>query len=400
MRIVCAWELGGGLGHLGRIAPWADALNARGVAPVLAIRDLRAAADAKSFAHGVVMQAPVLLHGPHAAGFDASSYAELLLNAGYGNPATLAMLVRAWRNLLDASGARALIAEHAPTAILAARMMGIPVLHLGDGFTIPPSGTLAFGDHASQQSTRFSRAAELVLDSVNQVLASESEPPIASLDGLLQADIVVLATFKELDHYRPCRRDIDYAGHFGSGMREAFEWAEIPVPRVLAYLKPTEPGFEATVDLLGRLPTQTHIYASGLTRANTSASGLGLNWSPRPLPAIAAMAGCDIVICHAGHGMTCASLLAGKPLLMLPTAHEQLLTARNVAELGAGAWVQPTHDARPIKRALVRCIEDTRIHDAAAGFRDRYANAVPTMTARLAECADRLVGLAKSGGRS
>ena len=101
MRIACAWELGAGLGHLGRIAPWVDALDARGASSVLAIRDLRAAADAKSFANGVVMQAPVLLHGPHSAGFEASSYAELLLNAGYGNPATLATLVLAWRNLLS-----------------------------------------------------------------------------------------------------------------------------------------------------------------------------------------------------------------------------------------------------------------------------------------------------------
>ena len=399
MRIACAWELGAGLGHLGRIAPWVDALDARGASSVLAIRDLRAAADAKSFANGVVMQAPVLLHGPHNAGFEASSYAELLLNAGYGNPATLATLVLAWRNLLDATGARALIAEHAPTAILAARMMGLPVLHLGDGFTIPPPGALAFGDHAANQSQRYTRAAEWVIESVNHVLESEHQAPIACLDGLLQADIVVLATFRELDHYRPCTRDVGYAGHFEFGPQKAFDWAQVPGPRVLAYLKPTEPGFEGAIDLLGRLPMQTNIYASGLTRTNTSGSGLGLNWSRHPLPAAAAVADCDLVICHGGHGMVCTALLAGKPLLMLPTGHEQLLTARNVEALGAGAWLHPTHDARQIKRALVRCIEDGRMQDAAGAFRARYAKVTSMTTACLPEYADQLLALARRNAR-
>ena len=397
LRIVCAWELGAGLGHLGRLAPWVAALAERGVAPVLAVRDLQAAAGAPDLAAGLLMQAPVMLHGPLAPGFEVGSYAELLLGAGYGNFATLATLVRAWRNLLQTAGAGALIAEHAPTAILAARLSRIPVLHLGDGFTMPPPGAASFVQGPPQDAARGAAAAHHVMRNVNRLLEGERLAPLGAIDDLLRAEQMVLATFAELDHYRGHQRVVPYAGHFEMPRHDAIGWRGTPGPRILAYLKPTAPHFETLVDLLGRLPAQTRIYASGLCRANTSETGYGLIWSEQPLPMASAASGTDLVICHAGHGSICAALLAGKPLLLVPTVQEQMLSARNVEALGAGAWIHPSQDAKRTRRTLERCIEDDGMRAAAQGFADKYAGLMSGSTARLAESADRLVALACGG---
>ena len=79
MRVMYCWELGGGLGHLARFAPWARELAARGVEIVYALRDLAAAARLEGLPPGERVQAPVLLRGPLAPGFEPASYAEILL---------------------------------------------------------------------------------------------------------------------------------------------------------------------------------------------------------------------------------------------------------------------------------------------------------------------------------
>ena len=48
---------------------------------------------------------------------------------------------------------------------------------------------------------------------------------------------------------------------------------------------------------------------------------------------------CDLAVCHAGHGTLAACLMAGVPLLLLPTQLEQFLASLRVHELGAGELV-------------------------------------------------------------
>jgi UDP:flavonoid glycosyltransferase YjiC (YdhE family) len=50
----------------------------------------------------------------------------------------------------------------------------------------------------------------------------------------------------------------------------------------------------------------------------------------------AALADCDLAICHGGHGTVGSALLAGVPLLVLPFNVEQYHTGERVQSLGAG----------------------------------------------------------------
>ena len=396
MRIMFAWEFGAGLGHLARLAPWMEAFRRRGVVPVLAVRDLQAVAAMPAAAQGLVVQAPGLRHAPLGGREEIYSHAEVLLDAGYGSDATLGALVRGWRSLFELCDARAVVADYAPTAVLAARLMGLPVMRVDDGFTLPPDGAagLAFGDEARRNPARFRLAESRVVEALNGVLGAQGPARIDSSAVAFEADLTVLATFAELDHYRPCERREAYSGHFETPSVEPYDWGAAPGPRILAYLNPRAPNFEATVRLLARVPAQTRLYASGMTRQQSDRAQSGLAWSARPLPFAAAAAECDLVVGQGGHGTVCNALLAGKPLLLLPTGYEQVLTARNVEALGAGRWIHPAHDDKMLKRALLRAIDDDAAGVAARSFAERYAGNAQNSTVRLAEYADRFVAIA------
>ncbi len=394
-----AWELGGGLGHLARIDPWIDHFARGGIEPMLAVRDLHATAQAPVFAAPLVVQAPFLPHGPFKAGFSAISYPEILLEAGFGNAATLDFLVRAWQSLFRLGQIDALVADFSPAAMLAARLSGIPVLHLGDGFTIPPVGDQhrPFASAIANSDLRIRDATARVLACANTVLKAAGGAPMQSVADLYATATTVLATYPELDHYRGCARHTGFFGHFEIPGEDSAGWKPVPGPRILAYLKPTAPEFEATVDVLRRLPAQTRIYASGVVRVEDSAFGAGIAWHASPMALASAVRDADLVVSNAGHGATCAALLAGKPLCMLPTVHEQLLTARNVEAIGAGATLLQVRDPTRIRRAIVRGIEDPAMRSAAQDFALRHAAQSASAAVRLAETADRFLDLVSHG---
>jgi UDP:flavonoid glycosyltransferase YjiC (YdhE family) len=72
------------------------------------------------------------------------------------------------------------------------------------------------------------------------------------------------------------------------------------------------------------------------------------------------LAKCDLVVCHGSHQMTAQALLAGKPVLLLPTQLEQFLIMRRVVRFGAGLGVA----------------QGTQNPDFAAAFAELSRNAV------------------------
>lgn len=87
----------------------------------------------------------------------------------------------------------------------------------------------------------------------------------------------------------------------------------------------------------------------------------------------AALAACELVVCHAGEATTAQALLAGRPLLMLPVSAESYLMARRVAEMGAGinaVGAQGPQDWDGFVRDL---LHTPGYRDAAGAFGRRHA---------------------------
>ncbi|MFG5408062.1 hypothetical protein ABXN37_07975 [Piscinibacter sakaiensis] len=119
-RLLLAWELGGGLGHAQALTALADALLRRGHAVDLAWKDLSVA--------GAVLGER--LRHPRLRLWPAPVWTATLANMP--EPANHA-------ELLFRAGPALLVADHAPTALLAARGQPLRRLLFGNGFCIPPA---------------------------------------------------------------------------------------------------------------------------------------------------------------------------------------------------------------------------------------------------------------------
>lgn len=395
MHIALAWELGGGMGHVDRLAPWANELALRGARVTAIMADLPVAAARLPIAPDALLQAPVLRHGALAAGMERHSYAELLLAAGYGNPATLAALVRGWRSALHLAQADLVLVDHAPTALLAARIAGLPVVHIGDGFTIPPAGSIAFGQEAARDTARHAAAAERVMATIHRVQRLHASPLLPSMDALHDVGLTFLLSYPELDHYPGAARTCGYAGApvaaTAGGAALSPDRDGVAPPGVFAYLKPMHPQFHAVARALAGLKVPVTVYAGGAPAPD----GAGhLDWRLLPLDVDTAIRAASLIVCHAGHGLVCQSLLAGRPLFLLPGSYEQLLTARNVAVLGAGTWIHPEAVEGQVRKGLLRSLGDAGLARKACAFAQVHQRAPGQLTAWLAESADRICALA------
>ena len=383
-RIVCAWELGGDRGHVARLGALGHALADRGHEVTLALKDLGQIGDLAGPSLGV-MQAPVWSHRTPCAPDPPLNLTEILLHCGYAEPSSLCALVRGWRALLASTRAELVIADHAPTAMLAAHSLDIPAVQAGTGFAAPPPGTPlpVMRPWLGAPSDRLERSEQQVSRALQRVLESFDCEPLESVGELLKrARASFLLTFEELDHY-PGRRAGRYLGAFFSTAGEAPpRWPSTGGDRgrVFAYLNPRHPG---VLEVLSGLAVAGHAvlaYVPGL--GADRARGLGAPnmrfCTAAPGPSSIAPT-CDVALCHGGHGTVAAMLLAGVPLLLLPNHVEQELTARRVAELGAGLWSEPAHAAGQCRRALQRLLEAGEFSRAATAFSQRHRDFDPAM---------------------
>ena len=92
---------------------------------------------------------------------------------------------------------------------------------------------------------------------------------------------------------------------------------------------------------LHSLPCSSIIYAPGVSQQlRTKYQSAQLSFSSEALDMKKVREECELGICHSGGGSGAAILLAGKPLLLLPTQQEQLLSALRIEELGAAITIK------------------------------------------------------------
>lgn len=250
-RILFAWELGGGLGHVLRAAPIMRSLTQRGHEVWAALRDL-SRSEAVFGPMGVqCLQAPVKTSPPARPIPNARSFAHLLINNGFSEPTELAALAEAWRHVYRYVEPDLILLDHSPTALLAARAHTARRAVIGTGFCCPPNVAPLPGlrPWLDDDGERLKADEQQVLDTVNQILGRWQLAPLDRLGRLYaEVDETFLATFAELDHY-PGRAEAQYWGVWPTGTGLAPCWPTGEGPRVFAYLKP----FRALPALLARL---------------------------------------------------------------------------------------------------------------------------------------------------
>jgi UDP:flavonoid glycosyltransferase YjiC (YdhE family) len=381
-NILFAWELGEHLGHVTKFLPLALALRERGFSPWFAVRDTHSA-EVVLGPHGLPwLQAPVAIGQRGAAG-PALNYADILLRCGYASPVRLAGLLRAWQRIFDLVQPALTVFDHSPTALLASRGREMRRVLLSPGFFLPPRET-PFPPILPQAVApqRLLACDTAALSAIQAAQKRIGMAPLATLPEMFDADLRLLDTHPELDHFG-ARPDEEYCGgFFVDDMGVPARWPDTARPRVFAYLRPGQHGVDRLLSQLRMAPCEVLVYAPGLTPAQASRFANSNMRFSQELVQLRSLAGqCDLAILYAGHATICACLAAGVPMLLLPQQPEQAMLARRVAELGAARLYDS--DADPLEQVAAALQEGNMRAVAQAWRASHRPMAAPALAKRL-----------------
>ncbi len=377
-RIVHTWELGGGSGHLSGFIPIATKLQTQGHEVLLVTKDLAKAESLLKESGVEYLQAPLHLTATQKTQ-SSVSYAEILLTAGFDNEQALMARVKAWKKIFELTRPDLLILDYSPTALLTAHIMQLPRILFGSGFFTPPrlSPLPNYRDWLNVPCSRLETAEKQVLKVINGVLNRFGCSPFNILADLFQADENILCTFKELDHYHATREhDTHYWGpRFNPSEGVIPQWLPGDEKKIFAYLHPFYPNLPQLLKNLRSLPHSTLIYYPGVSpQIVKKISSANLCFVEQPVPINHLAEQCDLVICHAGHGMVSGALLSGLPLLLLPNHAEQLIMAMNAAKSNAAIYTLPESKNINYRKMVKTLLTDPSYGRAAQAFAKKHAD--------------------------
>jgi len=377
-RIAFAWELGGELGHAMSCASLAIPLAMRGHRIAFIFRELRSTRFLRDSEGFDIYQAPVLTQEGRGSPIPAS-YPDILLGCGYSDATTLGALVAAWRANLERWKPDLVVEEFAPTALLAARGLGVPCVRFGNGFAIAPKAVpippFRFDEPVS--ATRLAQAEARALASVNEVQSRSAAAPLASLAEHFACAEEILCTFPELDQYgnRPAANYWGPRLQISTGAR--LEWPRGEGKRIIVYVKPALAQLDALIDILAASRHRVLAFIPDLDEGRRRRlAGPGRIVSTQPIRLDALIKDCDLLVSHGG-SIAAGTLALGVPQLVFPTHYEQYLTARRVEQLVAGGWLGRDAGPHEVRRALDQVLGESRFLECARAFGRRYPGFSP-----------------------
>ena len=370
-RVLIAWELGGAYGHLMRCLRLAAELGQKGHAVTLALKQAELPSGF-GWPTGVEVQRTPLPARTYVRR-PPVNFAALLSACGFECPEDLALRLRTWRRILDQSGADVVVADHAPTALLAARISGVPSLAVGSAFAVPPAlhpwPSIRPWERVSEGALR---ASERQLDEqVTKTLRLIGYPEPLRMREVFEVE-ALFDTFAELDHYG-LRRGGRYIGcMWPAPVAHGVPWQFNTDRRVLCYLRPEVPGFEQGLAALARSGAEAicvvpKIDASIARRYATKRMRI----ASVPLDFSELLPEANLAVCYGSSAFSTEALLAGVPLLMRPQHVEQWLFARRVVDLGCGCLVPANAGITEWISGLNALLEEPGYQTAARAFGDR-----------------------------
>ena len=391
--VLIAWELGGGLGHVMRAAAFAREFVRQGARVVVALSDLAGSTLAKWPEGVIILQSP--MRSRELKGFNnQASYGEILFSCGYHDGDQIRALVGSWRHLMDLVMADIVVADHAPSAHLAARLNKIPLVRVGTGFFSPPLTlrTPRFRTWQGISESRMSITEGRVLNIINRVATSDGAPANRSISEALAPDLDLITSWPEFDPYATVRPQgsVEYISNERTGSQGIEpRWppsAKLGKKKIVAYLKGDYNAIEPVLRTLG----QGYAVVAYVSNLNAEMSRRFVTtdlWlAPKPIDLAVAAQSCDAVICHGGAGTMPIFLEAGKPVLTLHYQAEQRINGDKVAELGAGLCVDDKVPKNSFAQLLSDFMSDSRYAAAAQAIASRWEgkeDAIVTGTARV-----------------
>lgn len=421
MRILLAWEIGRNYGHVMALAELAQAMAKKHRKKAEIFFVLQSPGAVLPFVEGLeyrLLQAPFSapkpqLRLPQAAKDEPArlpkdlilTYTDELRQWGYDNPQVLAGLVRAWRDLYAAIKPDVIVANAAPTALLAAKGLKIKIINFGSSYDVPakavPMPMAKTTDRVSPQLL-LDREGQVV-DIINKAQALNGLKPIKTIADMLKANAEFITMFEDLDYYAE-RSKLEknpphYFGQFFSLENGAeISWNKKSEKRILAYLLPETPTYVEAMNGLSRLPKTWDIIISspGLpedVRKATEGSNLRIVTGPVKLAGL--LKDCDLGISHATQGMSCALAINGVPQLLIPIINEQLVFAKGLGRNKLAQGIVGRFSPEKIVELVHALLSNPEYNENAKAFAKKHKGFKPD---KLAETiADKIIEFAQEG---
>lgn len=398
-RILLAWELGTGFGHLGPFLGLAPRLLERGHSLHVAAREVAGAAQALGRLPVTLHQAPICLNTYGGLQDPPLNFAEILMRYGYLEPAMLHGMMTAWTSLIRVVGADVVIADHAPTALLTARGLNVPRVLIGSTFNVPPAvaPTPNMRPWMTVPPERLADSDRRVLEVINRELAPDRG--LQALHEIFAGAECFFSGVPELDAYG-ARQPGDYLGLQSLSTGTAAPvWPQGPGATIFAYLHADYGHAERALQALAASGARVLVHVLGEAAAlKTRYASERLQFAPQLLDFRRVVVECDLCVCHGNVGTTLGMLNGGRPVLVLPKHLEHFLMGRAVTHIGAGRVIHPDDKTPDIASELQVMLADDSFRRNAAALAQRHAgSAVGTMADRALA---RIEALASQGSGS
>ncbi len=349
-------ELGSGFGHVSNLLAIGRALAAVGYHVTCAMADLVRPAVLLRQAGFAVLQAPTW---PSVGHGKTACYADILALIGFENAPALMLMTAGWQDLIELVKPDLIVADHSPTAALAA--FGVtPVVMVGNGFTLPP-------DNVDEYPMLAPDAAPLVpqsrlLEVIREVQGNRKRPAPETLPGLLSAAFRAVLSLPELDPYADVRSE---------EMLPVLDALPVYTPRraarsVYAYLTDYHRELRTIADALARVDAEVSCYVSGHTDIAAVLARGGVHRLDEPADLTVTLPQVSVVVSHASMGMAHAGLVAGRPQLVLPYDLEKDCVASALDNLGVCDSLHPPFDSSDIARSIEQLLGPGSHEDHAA----------------------------------
>lgn len=369
MRILFAWELGAGMGHLSPHRPLLEKLRARGHEIQVVVRDVGKARRAFADLGFPTWQAPIAVERPDPVHNPTATFAQVLHNGGFDGADGMLARTEAWDRLLATIQPDLILSDYAPTLLLTLRKCPLPTVIIATGFFVPPrvDPLPIFWPMQGRLPPHVATSDAPLLALLNQVLEARECQPLECVADLFHEGVLpLLKTYPELDHY-PQRQGGVYVGCPPSPAGLTPRWPQGDGPRIFAYLKAFK-GIETFLSELTKKGCPTLIASDGIPEAlRRRFAWEHIRFETKPIDLWTVTETCSVGITNGNQGSTSHLLLAKKPVLMVPLHLEQQIIAANVTKLGAGFAINP-ETAHGTGEALGRLLQEPEYAAAATRF--------------------------------
>lgn len=367
-RILFTWELGANYGHLARLMLVAEAQRALGREVLFTVCNIEAAQallTPKGYAY--VIAPKVSSVGSNGL---ALSYAQMLLSIGYANKIALSQALGDWLDIFNHYQPDLIVTDHSPTALLANRLVNIPVMQLGTGFEIPPKDRWTeMLPLNNEQQEHLKVSEKQLLMSMNDALTSRGGFPMQSITDLFSNCRQLLATFAELDHY-PSRKNAHYIGPIYSvDEGRQVTWLDTQRKKVFVYAWSDLPGINQLMKVLAELDVEVIAVIPGLTdEALLLFSKPDVRIFKDMVSFAILIKDADLLITHSGFGTVSAFLRHGIPVMVVPDSLEQFLVGQRVLSLGVGLIMGPKRNQESFTQIISHLLKVQQYATAAQQF--------------------------------